>query len=74
MSKIAAQLRRSENFVKVHFEAATGYRRIPNNQRNPITPERVTAMKELRSKGLSMAAIAKTVGCSTSSVCWWLNA
>ncbi len=74
LSKIAAQLRRSENFVKVHFEAATGYRRIPNNQRNPITPDRVATMKELRSQGFSMAAIAKSVGCSTSSVCWWLNA
>ncbi len=74
MSQIALQIGRSENFIKDHFERAAGYRRGSSYQRNPITAERVAAMKQLRSQGLSMAAIAKTVGCSTGSVCTWLNA
>ncbi len=72
-SVIAARIGRNKNFVKEHFERATGYRRGANNQRNPITPQRVEQMKILRTQGLSMAAIAKNVGCSTGSVCHWLN-
>ncbi len=70
---IAERIGRCKNFVKENFERATGYRRGSNNQRNPITPQRVKQMKQLQSQGLSMAAIAKTVGCSAGSVCTWLN-
>jgi DNA-directed RNA polymerase specialized sigma24 family protein len=72
-SIIAERIGRNKNFVKGNFEKATGYRRGSNNQRNPITPQRVERMKELRTQGLSMASIAKTIGCSTGSVCNWLN-
>lgn len=70
---IAERIGRSKSFVKENFERATGYRRGANNQRNPITPQRVEQMKRLHSQGLSMAAIAKTIGCSSGSVCSWLN-
>jgi hypothetical protein len=72
-SGIAERIGRCKGFVKENFERATGYRRGANNQRNPITPQRVEQMKVLHSQGLSMAAIGKTVGCSTGSVCAWLN-
>jgi DNA-directed RNA polymerase specialized sigma24 family protein len=72
-SVIAERLGRNKNFVKEHFEKATGYRRGANNQRNPITPQRVEQMKILRTQGLSMASIARSVGCSTGSVCYYLN-
>jgi transposase len=72
-SAIAERIGRCKGFVKENFERATGYRRGANNQRNPITPQRVEQMKTLQSQGLSMATIAKTVGCSAGSVCAWLN-
>ena len=72
-SIIAERIGRNKNFVKENFERATGYRRGANNQRNPITPQRVEQMKTLRTQGLSMASIAKTIGCSTGSVCHWLH-
>jgi transposase len=72
-SVIAQRIGRNKNFVKENFERATGYRRGSNNQRNPITPQRVEQMKALRTQGLSIASIAKNVGCSTGSVCHWLN-
>jgi DNA-directed RNA polymerase specialized sigma24 family protein len=72
-SVIAQRIGRNKNFVKANFEKATGYRRGSNNQRNPITPQRVEQMKELRTEGLSIASIAKNVGCSTGSVCHWLH-
>lgn len=72
-SVIAQWIGRNKNFVKENFEKATGYRRGSNNQRNPITPQRVEQMKQLRTQGLSIATIAKNVGCSTGSVCHWLN-
>jgi len=72
-SVIAQRIGRNKNFVKENFEKATGYRRGANNQRNPITPKHVEQMKTLRTLGLSMASIAKNVGCSTGSVCHWLN-
>jgi DNA-directed RNA polymerase specialized sigma24 family protein/transposase-like protein len=72
-SVIAQRIGRNKNFVKEYFEKATGYRRGANNQRNPITPQRVEQMKQLRTQGLSMASIARNVGCSTGSVCHWLN-
>src|SRR5258708_27489782 len=72
-SVIAERIGRNKNFVKENFERATGYRRGANNQRNPIIPQRVEEMKTLRTQGLSIAAIAKTVGCSTGSVCHWLH-
>ncbi len=72
-SVIAERIGRNKNFVKANFEKATGYRRGANNQRNPITPQRVEQMKMLRTQGLSMASIAKTIGCSTGSVCHWLH-
>jgi DNA-directed RNA polymerase specialized sigma24 family protein/transposase-like protein len=72
-SVIAQRIGRNKNFVKENFEKATGYRRGANNQRNPITPERVERMKHLRTQGLSIASIAKNVGCSTGSVCHWLQ-
>jgi hypothetical protein len=70
---IAERIGRNKNFVKENFEKATGYRRGANNQRNPITPQRVEQMKALRTQGLSMASIAKSIGCSTGSVCHWLH-
>jgi DNA-directed RNA polymerase specialized sigma24 family protein len=72
-SVIAQRIGRNKNFVKEHFEKATGYRRGANNQRNPITPQRIEQIKQLRTEGLSMASIAKSVGCSTGSVCYYLN-
>jgi DNA-directed RNA polymerase specialized sigma24 family protein/transposase-like protein len=72
-SVIAQRIGRNKNFVKENFEKATGYRRGSNNQRNPITPQRVEQMKTLRTQGLSIASIAKNVGCSTGSVCHWLQ-
>jgi DNA-directed RNA polymerase specialized sigma24 family protein/transposase len=72
-SAIAKQIGRSKFFVKEKFERATGYRRGSNNQRNPITPQRVEQMKTLKAQGLGIVAIAKTVGCSTGSVHAWLN-
>ncbi|MBX3063346.1 MAG: hypothetical protein KF726_10245 [Anaerolineae bacterium] len=73
ISAIAAQLDRSENFVKCHFKRATGYQRLSNSQRNPITSARVAEMKSLRAEGMSISAIAKRVGCSMGSVSVWLN-
>jgi RNA polymerase sigma factor (sigma-70 family) len=70
---IAQQIGRNKNFVKEHFEKATGYRRGSTNQRNPITPQRVVQMKTLRTQGLSIASIARQVGCSVGSVCHWLQ-
>jgi transposase len=72
-SAITERIGRCKGFVKENFERATGYRRGANNQRNLITPQRVDQIKVLHSQGLSMEAIAKTVGCSTGSVCAWLN-
>jgi len=72
-SVIAQRIGRNKNFVKENFEKATGYRRGANNQRNPITLQHVEQMKTLRTQGLSIAAIAKNVGCSTGSVCHWLH-
>jgi DNA-directed RNA polymerase specialized sigma24 family protein len=72
-SVIAERIGRNKNFVKENFERATGYRRGANNQRNPITPQRVEEMKTLRTQGLSMASIARSIGCSTGSVCHWLH-
>jgi len=72
-SAIAERIGRCKGFVKENFERATGYRRGSNNERNPITSQRVEQMKQLQSRGLSMAAIAMTVGCSAGNVCSWLN-
>jgi transposase-like protein len=69
---IAQRIGRNKNFVKDHFEEATGYRHSSNNQHNPIIPQRVEQMKALHTQGLSMASIAKSSVCSTGSVCHWL--
>ncbi len=70
---IAQRIGRNKNFVKEHFEKATGYRRGSTSQRNPITPQRVEQMKQLRTQGLSIASVAKQVGCSVGSVSHWLQ-
>ncbi len=70
---IAQQIERNKNFVKEHFEKTTGYRRGSTYQRNPITPQRVEQMKQLRTQGLSIASVARQVGCSVGSVCHWLQ-